>query len=76
MQPVEAQIRVMRSALEDKWETPLAEHREIWPSLVEYSDFFLNRCEVGHDGKTAYERSNKVHCDGDLPGVRRAYSLE
>ena len=59
VQSVEAQIRVMRSALEEKWKTTLAEHHEIWASLVEYSGFLLNRCEVGHDGKTSYERSKK-----------------
>ena len=28
----------------------------IWPWLVEYASHILNRLEVGHDGKTAYER--------------------
>ena len=46
----------MRSALEEKWQTVLAETHEVWPSLVEYSGYLLNRCEVGHDGNTAYER--------------------
>ena len=35
VQSVEAQVRVMRSALEDMWKVTLAEHHEIWPSLVE-----------------------------------------
>ena len=29
----------------------------IWPWIVEYSSFLLNRFEVGKDGKTAYERT-------------------
>ena len=28
----------------------------IWPWLVEYASFLINRGEVGHDGKTPYER--------------------
>ena len=29
----------------------------IYPWMVEYAAVVLNRFEVGHDGKTAYERS-------------------
>ena len=57
VQSVEAQIRVMRSALEGRWQTTLSETHEVWPTLVDYTGYLLNRCEVGHDGKTAYERS-------------------
>jgi len=46
----------MRSALEEKWKTVLSETHEVWPSLAEHAGYLLNRCEVGHDGKTAYER--------------------
>ena len=59
VQSVEAQIRVMRSALEEKWKAAISENHEIWASLVEYSGYLLNRCEVGHDGKTSYERSKR-----------------
>ena len=59
IQSFAAQIRVMRSALEERWKTVLAESHEIWPCQVDYSGFLLNRCEVGHDGKTAYERSKR-----------------
>ena len=49
----------MRSALEARWKSTVAETHAIWPSLVGHAGFLLNRCEVGHDGKTAYERSKK-----------------
>ena len=29
----------------------------IWPWIVEYASYLLNWMEVGHDGKTAYERN-------------------
>ena len=59
VQTVEAQMRVMRSALEARWKSKVAESHEVWPSLVSHASLLLNRCEVGHDGKTAYERSKK-----------------
>ena len=59
VQTVEAQMRVMRSALEARWQATVGETHAIWPPLVGHAGFLLNRCEVGHDGKTAYERSKK-----------------
>ncbi len=52
-------MRVMRSALEARWKSKVAESHEVWPMLVAHASFLLNRCEVGHDGKTAYERLKK-----------------
>jgi len=59
VQTVEAQMRVMRSALEARWQATVGETHAIWPPLVGHAGFLLNRCEVEHDGKTAYERSKK-----------------
>ena len=56
VQCFEGQIRVLRLALEERWSTRLQEDHRIWAHLVEYSGFLRSRCEVGHDGKTAYER--------------------
>ncbi|MDA8582753.1 hypothetical protein N9L68_00940 [bacterium] len=56
MQSVEAQIRALRSALEERWSVSLGEDSRIYPFLIEYAAYLLSRCEVGHDGKTAYER--------------------
>ena len=54
---VEGMIRSLRSALEERIGTKLEVEDAIWPWLVEYSSYLLNRLEVGHDGKTAYERN-------------------
>ena len=39
----------------------------IWPWLVEHASFLINRGEVGHDGKTPYERCKAKR--GKLPGL-------
>ena len=56
IQSVEEQVRVLVSALEEKWKSKIPDRHSIWPWLVEYAGFLLNRCNVGNDGKTAYER--------------------
>ena len=56
VQSVEGMIRTMRSALEERMGEELLISDAVWPWLVEYSSYLLNRVEVGHDGKTAYER--------------------
>jgi hypothetical protein len=57
VQSVEGMIRTMRSALEERITGKLEVEDAIWPWIVEYSSYLLNRLEVGKDGKTAYERS-------------------
>jgi hypothetical protein len=52
-----AQMRVMRSALEDRLEILLGSRHAAWAWMAEYAGYLLNRQEVGHDGKTSYERS-------------------
>ena len=54
---VEQQMRAMKSALEDRWKVEIPDAHAVVAWLVEYSAVLLNRCEVGKDGKTAYERS-------------------
>ena len=56
IQSVEEQVRVMASALSGKWKCEVPVKHAIWPWLVEYASFLLNRCNVGQDGKSAYER--------------------
>ena len=56
IQSVEEQVRVMSSALEGRWKSDIPVKHAIWPWLVEYASYLLNRCGVGSDGKTAYER--------------------
>ena len=55
IQPVQQQVRVLKLALEDTWKMKVAHKHEVVPWIIEYSAFPVNRFEVGHDGKTAYE---------------------
>ena len=57
IQSIEEQVRVLASALENRWEREIPVKHAIWPWLTEYSGLLLNRCNVGSDGKTAYERN-------------------
>lgn len=56
IQSVQGQVRVMKDALEAKWKVKIPAASAVIPWLMEYSAYLLNRFEVGHDGKTAYER--------------------
>ena len=67
VQTVQGQVRVLRSAVEEKWRVKLETAHSIWPWLVEYASFLINRGEVGHDGKTPYERCKAKR--GKLPGL-------
>ena len=55
-QSVEEQVRVLLSALENRWKSKIPEKHAVWPWLVEYASYLLNRCSVAVGGKTAYER--------------------
>ena len=56
VQSVEGMIRTLRSALEERMGEVLVIGDAIWPWLIEYASYPVNRLEVGHDGKNAYER--------------------
>ena len=56
VQSVEAQMRVIRSSLEDRVEAKIGGNHAVWAWIAEYASYLLNRFEVGKDGKTAYER--------------------
>ena len=53
---VEGMMRVMRSAFEERIQARIEYTSAVWPWIVEYASYLLNRLEVSHDGKTAYER--------------------
>ena len=57
IQSVEGIIRSIRSALEERISEKLDIEDAIWPWLIEYSGYLVNRMEVGKDGKTEYERN-------------------
>jgi hypothetical protein len=68
IQSVEGQVRVLRSCLEEKWGVKLSSKHAVIPWIMEHAAYVLNRFEVGHDGRTAYER-----CKGKqarAPGVQ------
>ena len=52
-------MRVLRSAFEERIGVELDHENAIWPWIVEYASYRLNRMEVGADGKTAYERCKR-----------------
>lgn len=56
IQAVQHQVRVMKLALERRWGMRIPHKHSVVPWIIEYASFLLNRFEVSHDGKTAYER--------------------
>ena len=56
IQSVAAQVRVLKSDLETRWGVAIPAASAAIPWMMEWAAFLLNRYEVGHDGKTAYER--------------------
>ena len=61
---VQQQVRVTRSAVEERTGAKLTLRHPIMTWMVECATYLLNRYEVGHDGKTAYER-----CKGKVAKV-------
>ena len=53
----EGQIRVLKDALEERTKCVLESEHPILAWFVEFAAVLVNRHEVGHDGKTPYERS-------------------
>jgi hypothetical protein len=56
VQSVQQQVRVIKSALEEKWRVTVEAKSAVVPWMVEYAAFLINRFEVAQDGKTGYER--------------------
>ena len=54
VQSVVAQMRVIRSSLDERLGIKIGSKHAVWAWIAEYSSFLLNRFEVGKDGKTAY----------------------
>ena len=53
---VEARIRVLRSALEERVGVMLGADHPVFAWIPEYAALLLNRSEISKDGRTAYER--------------------
>ena len=56
VQSVQGQLRVMKLAMEKRWKVTIPSSHPLLAWAAEYAGFLLNRFEVGHDGRTAYER--------------------
>ena len=56
---VQGQIRVLRSALEDRIKAKLEPDHPVLAWMCEYASVLLNRFEVGKDGMTAFERNKR-----------------
>ena len=56
VQTIQGMVRTLRSAIEEKWMVKLDPENALWTWLVEYAGWLVNRAEVGHDGRTPYER--------------------
>ena len=70
-QAAQGQVRVLRSALEDRWTVKLETSHAIWPWLVEYASFLICRGEAGHDGKSRIvilaQRAEEAVLEGRWP---------
>ena len=56
IQACEGQIRSLKSQLDDRYKVHIATEHPILAWLCEHTAYLLNRLEVGHGGKTPYER--------------------
>ena len=64
---IKEQVKVMKSALEARWQRNILDTENVVTWLVEYSAVLLNRREISKDGKTSYERLKGKR--GYIPGV-------
>ena len=74
IQSVQHQVRVLKLTLEDRWKMKIPHKHSVVPWIIKYSASLLNRFEVGHDGKTAYERLKGKKAK--VLGIRRIGELE
>ena len=68
IQDVEGQVRTLKLAFESHLGQQIPSDHNIIPWLVEYAAVFLNRGQVGQDGKTAYGRLKGK--TASLPGMQ------
>ena len=57
VQTMEGQLRVLKSAFEERVGQRVDAEARVVTFMAEYGAYLVNRLEVGKDGKTAYERS-------------------
>ena len=52
---IQKQVRVMKNALEERMKCEVLSRHPILAFLVEHAVKWMSRCQVGRDGRTAYE---------------------
>ena len=77
IQSVESQVRVMKLFLEEKLHIKIPVRHPIFAWLVPHCADLLNKAEVGHDGRTAYERMRGKRYKGEMTnfGTKVMYRL-
>ena len=50
---IQKQVRVMKSALEDRMKCEVPSRHPILAFFVKHAGRLMSRCQVGHDGRTA-----------------------
>ena len=63
---MEGQIRALKDALDARFCVTVASNHIFLVWMVEFAGALINRCEVGHDGKTPYGRLRKKSELGEL----------
>ena len=61
IQQVEEIVRTIKLHMEQRMGCKTPDHHPILSWMVEYASEMMNRCKVGRDGKTAYERLRGIH---------------
>jgi hypothetical protein len=70
IQSVQGQVRIIRLALERRYGVSIPAEHPLMAWAVEFAAVVLNRMEIGHDGKTAYQRLKGKRCN--MPGIEFA----
>jgi hypothetical protein len=73
IQSVQGQVRIIRLALERRYGVSIPAEHPLMAWAVEFAAVVLNRVEIGHDGKTAYQRLKGKRCN--MPGIEFAEGI-
>ena len=76
VQDVEGQARTIKHALETRIGSKVPSDHDVIPWMLEYTAVLTNRCQVGIDGETSYERLNGETGSVTRSGVRRKSPME
>jgi hypothetical protein len=63
IQSVQGQVRIIRLALERRYGASIPAEHPLMAWAVEFVAVVLNRVEIGHDGRTAYQRLQGKRCN-------------